>query len=484
MEVAEEPVRVQTLAQTGLANVPFPYIQPPENRPALFRERETSDSGIPVIDLFRFGRQELRRACRDWGAFQVTNHGVPLQLLDDMRNSGLSFFNECPMVDKCTYSCDPNSAASEGYGSRMLVNQDTVLDWRDFFDHHTLPVSRRNPNRWPDFIPNYREVVVEYSDHMKALSQRLLRLISESLGLPSLCIEEVVGEVYQNITISYYPPCPQPELTLGLQAHSDMGAITLLIQDSVGGLQVLKDGEWVTVQPLSDAIVVILADQTECYLLPNIMYITNMLTKSISSVLGLASIDNIARKEDYAAGSDLEDVILVDEALCAPEHPGRIITNGEYRSAQHRAITNAHRARLSVATFHDPAKTTIISPAAELVSKSSPPRYRQVVYGDYVSSWYTKGPEGKRNIDALLLHQYQAAEWLWQMDQGACKSLSKEPSEEEFCLALRNEIQRWNFVKIAEIAELQRLQKSTSFFASEGLQISSKLDWTDGHICA
>ncbi|CAK9140156.1 unnamed protein product [Ilex paraguariensis] len=75
----------------------------------------------------------------------------------------------------------------------------------------------------------------------------------------------------------------------------------------------------------------------------------------------------------------------------------RIITNGKYRSAQHRAITNSSRARLSVATFHDPAKTAKISPALE------PPRYREVVYGDYVLSWYTKGPEGKRNIDALLI---------------------------------------------------------------------------------
>lgn len=81
----------------------------------------------------------------------------------------------------------------------------------------------------------------------------------------------------------------------------------------------------------------------------------------------------------------------------------QIMTNGIYRSAEHRAITNARRARLSIATFHDPSKARKISPISELVSNSSPPRYREVVYGDYVSSWYTKGPEGKRNIDALLL---------------------------------------------------------------------------------
>lgn len=346
-EQQHQHIRVQSLAQNCKVQVPPQYVQLPEHRPNSSSAAAVVKS-IPVIDVSssrnNLVRDEVGRACREWGAFHVTNHGIPIQLLDDVRRVGLNFFEECPMTEKLRYSCDSNSSfASEGYGSRMLVSDDSVLDWRDYFDHHTFPLSRRNPSRWPHFPPKYREVIAEYSDSMKALAQTLLGLVSQSLGLPSSRIEEAVGEFYQNITISYYPPCPQPELTLGLQAHSDMGAITLLIQHDVMGLQVLKDGEWINVHPLSDAIVVLLADQTE------------------------------------------------------------IITNGLYRSAQHRAITNASKARLSVATFHDPSRTTIISPASELITESSPPRYRQVTYGDYVSSWYTKGPEGKRNIDGLLI---------------------------------------------------------------------------------
>ncbi|KAG4920438.1 hypothetical protein AAZX31_18G048200 [Glycine max] len=346
--------RVQSLAQSGLSRVPPQYIQPPQTRPV--RHTAPEPDSIPVIDLSSFDptqrastRDSIARACREWGAFHVTNHGVPPSLLASLRRAGLSFFSDTPIPDKLRYSC--SAAASEGYGSKMLATTTSdqndavqVLDWRDYFDHHTLPLSRRNPNRWPEFPADYRELVATYSDEMKILAQKLLALISESLGLRASCIEDAVGEFYQNITISYYPPCPEPDLTLGLQSHSDMGAITLLIQDDVGGLQVLKGGnKWVTVQPLSDAILVLLADQTE------------------------------------------------------------IITNGKYRSCEHRAITNPDRARLSVATFHDPAKTVKISPASELINDSSLAKYRDVVYGDYVSSWYTKGPGGKRNIDALLL---------------------------------------------------------------------------------
>ncbi|KAI3713806.1 hypothetical protein L1987_72392 [Smallanthus sonchifolius] len=344
MEVSGAPILVQSIAQKDVKSaVPPPYIQPPENRPTKLANENATDHKIPTIDLCKdkdlnLLREEVEKACRYWGAFHVINHGVPLPLLDEIRNAGSSFFEDLPMSERLRYACDSNSPASEGYGSRMLVaSDDAVLDWRDYFDHHTFPISRRNPSRWPNSPSNYREVVEEYSDQMKLLAQKILGLISTSLGLSSSFIDDAMGELYQNITISYYPACPQPELTLGLQSHSDMGFITLLIQDNVAGLQVSKDGEWVTVDPVSHAILVILGDQTE------------------------------------------------------------IITNGIYKSNQHRAITNANKPRLSVATFHDPAKTTTVTPAFK------PHKYHPVFYGDYVSSWYTKGPNGKRNLDALLI---------------------------------------------------------------------------------
>ncbi|GFS44721.1 2-oxoglutarate (2OG) and Fe(II)-dependent oxygenase superfamily protein [Actinidia rufa] len=388
-------IRVQSLSQNGKGQVPPQYIQVPECRPA---GGGGGGKSIPVIDLGGGGSVKA-----------------------EMRTVGVCFFEDCPMAEKLKYSCDSNTSsfASQGYGSRMLVSSnDAVLDWRDYFDHHTLPLSRRNPSLWPHFPSNYsfspieslrssehlqrrnllnystvvwdepsptpplrwhcptkidkwvmsvmlddapgksghkevpfpatwkskvlelitsfqivyleldfpscpgrteegpfeawctsmvwpnkynileiksvyditqqnaqnREIIVEYSAHMKALAQMLLSLMSESLGLPSSRIEEVVGEFYQNITVSYYPPCPQPELTLGLQAHSDMGAITLLIQDDVGGLQVLKDGEWINVHPFSDAIVVILADQTEIYLVSGNISVETGLIDLLNSI--------------------------------------------------------------------------------------------------------------------------------------------------------------------------------------------------------
>jgi isopenicillin N synthase-like dioxygenase len=79
------------------------------------------------------------------------------------------------------------------------------------------------------------------------------------------------------------------------------------------------------------------------------------------------------------------------------------MTNGIYKSAVHRALVNANRARLSVATFYDPSKTRKICPASQLITAENPVKYREVIYGDFVKSWYGQGPEGKRNIDALQI---------------------------------------------------------------------------------
>ncbi|KAK4771229.1 hypothetical protein SAY87_031761 [Trapa incisa] len=150
----------------------------------------------------------------------------------------------------------------------MLENDDAMLDWRDYFDHHTLPLSRRNLSRWPHHPTGYRQVIAEYSDQASLLAQKLLELISESLGLPRQ---------------SWWPSG-------------------------------VEDGNWVTVQPVPGAIIVMLADQTE------------------------------------------------------------IITNGVYRSAEHPAITNSNRARLSLATFHGPTKLKKVSPFPRLTSPHLPDR--------------------------------------------------------------------------------------------------------------
>ncbi|KAL6980279.1 hypothetical protein U1Q18_021922 [Sarracenia purpurea var. burkii] len=67
----------------------------------------------------------------------------------------------------------------------------------------------------------------------------------------------------QLMVVNCYPACPEPDLTLGLPAHSDYGLLTLLLQDDVKGLQIQHRGRWVTVEPFPNSFVVNIGDHLE-----------------------------------------------------------------------------------------------------------------------------------------------------------------------------------------------------------------------------
>lgn len=109
----------------------------------------------------------------------------------------------------------------------------------------------------------FRKENAEYIRKIGDLASILLSAISESLGLPSEYINEVYGEYSQYMAYNFYPACPNPEQTLGLPGHSDPGGLTLLMQDDVGGLQVLHEDHWVVVRPVPNTLVINLGDQLQ-----------------------------------------------------------------------------------------------------------------------------------------------------------------------------------------------------------------------------
>lgn len=103
-----------------------------------------------------------------------------------------------------------------------------------------------------------------YCREVRRLGFRLLGFISLGLGLEEDYIEKVLGEQEQHMAVNYYPECPQPELTYGLPSHTDPNALTILLQDQqVAGLQVLKEGKWIAVNPQPNALVINLGDQLQ-----------------------------------------------------------------------------------------------------------------------------------------------------------------------------------------------------------------------------
>jgi 2'-deoxymugineic-acid 2'-dioxygenase / mugineic-acid 3-dioxygenase len=91
----------------------------------------------------------------------------------------------------------------------------------------------------------------------------LLSLICQGLGLKGGYFEGDLSSGQVLINANYYPPCPEPDLTMGLPPHCDRNLITLLLQGGISGLQVMHQGKWVGVEPIQDAFVINFGHQLE-----------------------------------------------------------------------------------------------------------------------------------------------------------------------------------------------------------------------------
>ena len=106
-----------------------------------------------------------------------------------------------------------------------------------------------------------RAAIQEWDREVERVGGVVLDLIGEGLGLSDGRLRELTCLEGRTLVGHYYPPCPQPELTVGLAAHADPGALTVLLQDHIGGLQIRSSaGVWVDVKPVPGAIVINVGD--------------------------------------------------------------------------------------------------------------------------------------------------------------------------------------------------------------------------------
>ncbi|OIT05792.1 PREDICTED: 1-aminocyclopropane-1-carboxylate oxidase-like [Nicotiana attenuata] len=228
---------------------------------------------------------------------------------------------------KCMEQRFKEMVASKGLEAVQTEIDD--LDWESTFYVKHLPVS--TVYEVPDLEDKYRNVMKDFALKLEKLAEDLLDLLCENLGLEQGYLKKAFygskGPTF-GTKVSNYPPCPKPELIKGLRAHTDAGGLILLFQDDkVSGLQLLKDGEWIDVPPMKHSIVINLGDQLE------------------------------------------------------------VITNGKYKSIEHRVIAQQDGTRMSIASFYNPGSDAVIFPAPELVEKAEEEnklKYPKFVFEDYM----------------------------------------------------------------------------------------------------
>lgn len=105
-----------------------------------------------------------------------------------------------------------------------------------------------------------RDALGEYVKHVARLGQILFQFMSEALGLASDHLQRLQCLDGLRLSAHYYPPCLDPNINLGTTHHTDPCFLTVLLQDQIGGLQVLHQGDWVDVPPLEGALVINIGD--------------------------------------------------------------------------------------------------------------------------------------------------------------------------------------------------------------------------------
>ena len=79
----------------------------------------------------------------------------------------------------------------------------------------------------------------------------------------------------------------------------------------------------------------------------------------------------------------------------------QIVTNGTYRSIEHRATVNSIKERLSIATFYSPKHNGDMGPAPSLVSPDSPALFKRIGVADYFKGLFSRELRGKSYLEVL-----------------------------------------------------------------------------------
>ncbi|XP_060960256.1 1-aminocyclopropane-1-carboxylate oxidase homolog 1-like [Cannabis sativa] len=349
----ETKAGVKGLVDAGITKIPsiFHYQKSSDDHDHYVKNtisvssRETVPS-IPVIDLKGLDNddvdqertkivQMIGEAAETWGFFQIINHGIPQSVLEEMKEGVRRFFEQENEVKKELYTRDYSKPVY--YNSNFDLYSSVSTNWRDTFICNMAP----NPPKLQDLPIVCSEILMEYSKQVMKVGILLLELISEALGLNPNHLYDIDCAEGLSVLCHYYPPCPQPELTMGVTEHADVDFLTILLQDQIGGLQILNNNQWIDVLPRLDALVVNIGDLLQ------------------------------------------------------------LISNDRFKSVVHRVVSSHVGPRISIASFFSTGMiptSKLYGPIKELLSENNPPIYKETTVIECVGCLNAKGLGGKVSV--------------------------------------------------------------------------------------
>ncbi|OJJ30905.1 hypothetical protein ASPWEDRAFT_54237 [Aspergillus wentii DTO 134E9] len=197
----------------------------------------------------------LLKILKTRGVAKLKNHSLPDELIEKLFDYTRRFF-ALPLEDKMTAKHPPESTPNRGYS---YVGQESISSIsgfekglpqgkavRDIKETYDLGSARDDlvDNIWmeEDKLPGFRSFMEEFYDSCFKVELEILAALANALGIPESQMVELHNKAENEFRLLHYPPTPASELADGsatrIAEHTDFGTITMLFQDSTGGLQV------------------------------------------------------------------------------------------------------------------------------------------------------------------------------------------------------------------------------------------------------
>jgi isopenicillin N synthase-like dioxygenase len=279
---------------------------------------------VPEIDLHSPRDKNVKLladACAEWGFFQVANHGIDTQRIESLQTASKGFFS-LPLLVKQTVSRTADNPF--GYYDRELTKN--LRDRKEIFDYAPAQTTP-----WPATPVAFRSALEDYALACHQLALELISLCCEGIGADQAILARHFQRGHTSfLRLNHYPSTDHlaeveapPAGPYGISQHSDAGAITVLLQDEVAGLQVLREDSWEDVTPVADTLTINIGDMLQVW------------------------------------------------------------SNDRYRAPLHRVRASAEKARYSAAYFCNPDNETVVAPLSSTLPDNALAHYHPIEWAEF-----------------------------------------------------------------------------------------------------
>jgi isopenicillin N synthase-like dioxygenase len=253
--------------------------------------RQASAEEVPVLDLAPWlaGGEasalpgELYKACLGTGFFYIKGHGISRAVIDDAFNVTRRYF-DIPHERRLMDIIDERFRRGfmpvgvnqhPGYAPDLKESYEISMDLPLTDPDVVAAKPLHGPNRWPDHAPWFRPAAEAYFNETLRLGKDMLRLFALALDQDEGFFQKFCTKPMVQSRFFHYPSQPAVEEAHGVAPHTDYGMITILAQDPIGGLELLKrDGEWVSAPYIDGTLIVNLGDMFKVW--TNDVFVSNL----------------------------------------------------------------------------------------------------------------------------------------------------------------------------------------------------------------